>query len=62
MLMGTYVLMIIVPCFQLAWYNYENRRREQLAAAHNHTGQAGGDDEDDDRMDFEQWETFRYAM
>ncbi|RAK81243.1 MFS general substrate transporter [Aspergillus fijiensis CBS 313.89] len=62
MLMGTYALMIIVPCFQLAWYNYENRRREQLSTGRHHPGQAGGEDEDDDRTDFEQWETFRYVV
>ncbi|KAF3399638.1 hypothetical protein DPV78_006303 [Talaromyces pinophilus] len=61
MLMGCYALMIIVPICQLAWYSYENKRRNRLVA----------DQEDhpaphtlefSDKSDFERWQTFRYAM
>lgn len=53
--------MIIIPFLQIAWYRYENARRDRmvrecLGADH------AVEPEFTDKTDFEQWETFRYIM
>ncbi|PCH04410.1 hypothetical protein PENOC_033990 [Penicillium occitanis (nom. inval.)] len=61
MLMGCYALMIIVPICQLAWYSYENKRRNRLVADQG-DHPAPHTLEFSDKSDFERWQTFRYAM
>ncbi|KAF7561745.1 hypothetical protein G7046_g2404 [Stylonectria norvegica] len=61
MLMGCYALMIILPVLQLAWYKYENARRDKLARARHIPTRINGP-KFTDLTDFEQWETFRYTM
>ncbi|CAH0051770.1 unnamed protein product, partial [Clonostachys solani] len=61
MLMVTYALMIVIPVIQVCWYRYENRRRDRLVSARA-DGEQPGRIEFTDKSDFEQWETFRYAM
>jgi hypothetical protein len=56
-----YGLMIVLPFIQIAWYTYENRRRDRLAGTRER-GVNVGTLEFTDKTDFEQWETFRYAM
>ncbi|OAA53988.1 Major facilitator superfamily domain, general substrate transporter [Cordyceps fumosorosea ARSEF 2679] len=61
MLMGCYSLMIVIPVVQIAWYRYENSRRERLAQEPI-SGGGAAEPEFTDKSDFEQWETFRYIM
>ncbi|CEJ89649.1 hypothetical protein VHEMI05480 [[Torrubiella] hemipterigena] len=61
MLMVTYTLMIVVPMFQIAWYRYENARRDRMMR--DFVGADGVlEAEFTDKTDFEQWETYRYIM
>jgi len=55
-----YALMIVMPVIQFAWYRYENNRRDRLAGSA--AGVAVDSLEFTDKTDFQQWETFRYAM
>lgn len=60
-LVVTYTLMIVVPMFQIAWYRYENARRDRMMR--DFVGvDAVLEPEFTDKTDFEQWETYRYIM
>lgn len=53
--------MILIPMVQIAWYRYENARRDRLVR--DFVGTDGlPEPEFTDKTDFEQWETFRYIM
>ncbi|KAF4431169.1 putative transporter [Colletotrichum fructicola] len=62
MLMVCYALMIVVPICQISWYRRENSRRQKWAEQQNFSVLPGARPDFTDKTDFEQSETFRYAM
>ncbi|KAH9227093.1 hypothetical protein K456DRAFT_1730379 [Colletotrichum gloeosporioides 23] len=62
MLMVCYALMIVVPICQISWYRRENSRRQKWAEQQNFSVLPGARHDFTEKTDFEQSETFRYAM